>query len=92
MSVDEIYKRLSNQNSSFNTKQIENSIAYAINIRNANTSKTNFKKIFGYEYDIYCFTNKNLIEELVRIIKNSPDKGWEMVCIAGHFLGKKVAL
>ena len=37
--------------------------------RDVKKSESNFENIFGYEYDIYVFTNKELIEEIVRIIK-----------------------
>ena len=69
ISMNNIYEILSNQNPNFNTKQIKNTIAYAIKCRNTDTTEVNFENIFGFECDEYFFTNKNLIEEIVRIMK-----------------------
>ncbi len=37
--------------------------------RKEEKSATNFKKIFGFEYDAYYFTNKIIIEEIARVIR-----------------------
>lgn len=37
--------------------------------RKEEKSATNFKKIFGFEYDAYYFTNKIIIEGIARVIR-----------------------
>ena len=51
-----------------NKFQIRSSIRYAIDSRGIKKCEKNFEKIFGYEYNESIFTNKNFIEELLRII------------------------
>lgn len=50
--------------------KLENAIKYAIDNRNEQKSIANFENIFGYKYDKYYFTNKIIIEEISRIVKN----------------------
>ena len=66
---EDVYKQISLEYSYFNSSQIRNSIKYAIDTRDENKSKLNFEKIFGYKYDEYYFTNKNIIEEIARVVK-----------------------
>ena len=54
----------------FNSVQIRNAIKYAIDNRDEQKSIANFENIFGYKYDKYYFTNKIIIEEISRIVKN----------------------
>ncbi len=44
-------------------------IKYIIDNRNISLSEKNFEKIFGYEYNEYSFTNKELIQEIARVIQ-----------------------
>ncbi len=66
--IDNIYKLLSNYYKTFNTSQIKMTIKYALDHRNEQKAIKNFENIFGFEYDEYIFTNKNFIEEILRII------------------------
>lgn len=68
--LEEIYKILALNYPNLNSMQIKNLIKYAINTRNEQKSIANFKKIFGFEYDIYYFTNKIIIEEISRVIED----------------------
>lgn len=67
--LEDIYKKLTLYYIGLNNVQIRNAIKYAIDNRDEQKSKLNFEKIFGYEYDDYYFTNKIIIEEISRIIK-----------------------
>ena len=66
---EDIYKQIASKYKTFNSVQIRNSIKYAIDNRNEQKSKTKKKKVFGFEYDQYYFTNKTIIEEIARVIK-----------------------
>lgn len=66
---EDIYKQIALKYKTFNSVQIRNSIKYAIDNRNEQKSKANFKQVFGFEYDQYYFTNKTIIEEIARVIK-----------------------
>ena len=68
---EDIYKQISLKYKTFSNVQIRNSIKYALDNRNEQKSKANFKEIFGFEYDSYYFTNKIIIVEIARIIKNN---------------------
>lgn len=68
--LEEIYKILALNYPNLNSMQIKNLIKYAIDTRNEQKSIANFKKIFGFEYDIYYFTNKIIIEEISRVIED----------------------
>ena len=59
---EDIYKQISLKYKTFSNVQIRNSIKYALDNRNEQKSKANFKEIFGFEYDSYYFTNKIIIE------------------------------
>ena len=67
--IENVYKSIANIYGNITSKQVKNDIYYALNSRNEEKSMNNFEKIFGFEYDKYFFTNKNIIEEIVRIIK-----------------------
>lgn len=66
--IENIYSLINEHYKSFNTSQIKMTIKYAIDHRVEEKSIKNFKRIFGFEYDEYIFTNKNIIEEIARII------------------------
>lgn len=67
--LEDIFTSISlSSNGKLNNKTIRESIRYAIDNRDESKSKDNFEKIFGYEYDEYIFTNKDLIKEILRIL------------------------
>lgn len=66
--MEEVYSTISKQLKNINSLQIRRSIQYAIDSRNIKKSEKNFEKVFGYEYDNSIFTNKNFIEEFIKII------------------------
>lgn len=61
--LEEVYKRIALNYPELNSEQIKN-----LN-RKEEKSATNFKKIFGFEYDAYYSTNKIIIEEIARVIR-----------------------
>lgn len=66
--LEDIYEIISKQVKNMNKFQIRRSIQYAIDSRDIKKCEKNFEIIFGYEYNESIFTNKNFIEELLRII------------------------
>ena len=65
--ANEIYKKVAEYyNISF--VQVKAYIQYALDNRNIQKSKDNFKNIFGFEYDTYYFTSKIFLEEITKII------------------------
>lgn len=64
--LEEVYKRIALNYPELNSEQIKNLIKLN---RKEEKSATNFKKIFGFEYDAYYFTNKIIIEEIARVIR-----------------------
>lgn len=68
---EDIYKQIALKYKTFNSVQIRNTIKYAIDNRNEQKSIKNFKEIFGFDYDNYYFTNKIIIEEIARVIKQN---------------------
>ena len=66
---EDVYSIISQELGNISQAQVKYCIKYAIDNRNEKKSITNFEKIFGYEYDQDVFTNKELIEEIVRIIQ-----------------------
>lgn len=66
---ENVYSIISQELGNISQAQVKYCIKYAIDNRNEKKSITNFEKIFGYEYDQDVFTNKELIEEIVRIIQ-----------------------
>ena len=68
--IDDVYNQMALNCIDFNSVQIRNAIKYAIDNRNEQKSIANFEKIFGHKYDKYYFTNKIIIEEIARVVKN----------------------
>lgn len=66
--LNDIYIELAKADNKYTPNQIRVAIQYAIEHRNEQKSITNFKSIFGYDYDEEVFTNKDLIEELARVL------------------------
>lgn len=66
--LEDVYKRIALNYINFNSVQVRNAIKYAIDNRDEEKSIANFERIFGYKYDRYVFTNKVIIEEIVRVI------------------------
>jgi hypothetical protein len=66
--LKDIYNSIANIYDNTSPKQIKNDISYSLKSRNEKKSKYNFEKIFGFEYNDYYFTNKNIIEEIYCII------------------------
>lgn len=67
--IEDVYKNIANLYGNITPKQVKNDISYALNSRQEEQTIKNFEKIFNFEYDRYYFTNKNIIEEIVRVIK-----------------------
>lgn len=67
--LEKVYSIVSKELKSISQKEIRYCIKYAIDNRDINKSEHNFKNIFGYDYDEYVFTNKELIEEIIRVIE-----------------------
>lgn len=70
ISVEEVYHILALNYTCFNTAQIRNAIKYAIDTRSEEKTAKNFESIFGYKYDKECLTNKSIIEEIARVMRN----------------------
>lgn len=68
--LEDVYKKIALNYINFNSIQVRNAIKYAIDNRDEKKSIANFEKVFGYKYDSYLFTNKVIIEEITRVIKN----------------------
>lgn len=67
--INDIYKNIADIYGNITPKQVKNDISYSLNSRVEEKTVENFEKIFGFEYDSYYFTNKTIIEEISRIIK-----------------------
>lgn len=67
--INNIYKDIANIYGNITPKQVKNDISYSLNSRIEEKTIKNFEKIFGFEYDNNYFTNKTIIEEISRIIK-----------------------
>lgn len=67
--LEDIYSLIAKKYKNTNIYQIKNTIKYAIDHRIEEKAINNFEKIFGFEYDEYFFTNKNIIEEISNIIQ-----------------------
>ena len=70
ISIEEVYHILALNYTCFNTSQMRNAIKYAIDTRSEEKTAKNFENIFGYKYDKECFTNKSIIEEIARVMRN----------------------
>ena len=66
--IEDIYSIISNELQSISKSQVKYCIKYAIDNRQEKQTIKNFEKIFGYEYAEDVFTNKELIEEIARVI------------------------
>lgn len=66
--VSNIYEQLSKQYN-LSPKNIENTIAYSLKHPIGNKYKDNFEEIFDLEYSEDFYSNKNIIEEVSRVIK-----------------------
>lgn len=66
--INDVYIEIAKSSAKFSPEQIRVAIKYAIDHRNEEKTINNFKEIFGYDYDEEIFTNKDLIEEIARII------------------------
>ena len=66
--LEEVYSIVSNDLQNISKEQVKYCIKYAIDNRNEKQSIKNFERLFGYEYSQDVFTNKELIEEIFRII------------------------
>lgn len=67
--LEDVYSLIAKKCKNTNISQIKNTIKYALDNRIKEKSINNFEKIFGFEYDEYFFTNKNIIEEISNIIQ-----------------------
>lgn len=67
--IENIYKSIANLYGNITPKQVKNDISYALNSRQEEKTIKNFERIFNFEYDRYYFTNKNIIEEIARIVR-----------------------
>lgn len=65
--VSNIYNQLSKKYK-ISTKTVENSISYSLKHLVNNNFKQNFEKIFGIDFCEDYYSNKTIIEEIVRII------------------------
>lgn len=69
MNIQDVYKLVAQEFSSFTPNKVQSYINYAIKNRIEEKSRENFEKIFKYSYDEYFFSNKNIIFEIANIIK-----------------------
>ena len=68
ITLEKIYKIISKEYG-FNISTVRNNINNALNNRNKTLSKTNFQKIFGYEYYEKNFEPKVFIEEVSSLLR-----------------------
>ena len=68
ITLNKIYSKLCKEYG-YSINAIRNNINYALSNRNIRLSKTNFAKIFGYEYYEKNFEPKVFIEEISNLIK-----------------------
>ena len=66
--IEDVYRNIANLYGNITPKQVKNDISYALNSWQEGKTIKNFERIFNFEYDKYYFTNKNIIEEIARII------------------------
>lgn len=67
--LEDVYKEIALNYTNFNSVQVRNAIKYAIDNRDEEKAIANFERIFGCKYDSYYFTNKVIIEEIVRVLR-----------------------
>lgn len=68
ITLDNIYRELSKEYG-FSIYTIRNNINNALTNRNKSLSKTNFEKVFGYEYFDKNFEPKVFVEEISNLLK-----------------------
>lgn len=68
ITLDNIYKEISKEYG-FNIHTIKNNVNNALDRRNIHLSKSNFEKVFGYEYFEKNFKPKIFIEEISSLFK-----------------------
>lgn len=68
ITLSKIYSKLCKEYG-YSINAIRNNVNYALNNRNITLSKTNFAKVFGYEYYEKNFEPKVFIEEVSNLIK-----------------------
>ena len=69
ITLNQIYSKLCKEYG-FSINAIRNNVNYALSNRNITLSKTNFAKVFGYEYYEKNFEPKVFIEEVSNLIIN----------------------
>lgn len=67
--LSDIYAEISKCFPNLKSNFIRMYIHYALKHRDENKSETNFKRIFGFDYDEYYFEPKQFIEEMANIIR-----------------------
>ena len=66
---EDIYQELLTYYPNMTVSQMRKNIFYALQNRNYQKSKENFKKVFGFEHDEYYFEPKVFMEEIANIIR-----------------------
>ena len=66
--LEDIYQELLTYYPNMTVSQMRKNIFYALQNRNYQKSKENFKKVFGFEHDEYYFEPKVFMEEIANII------------------------
>lgn len=67
LNMEKIYLEMS-EKYNVSPTTIKISIKQSLENRNVHLAQNNFKSIFGYEYNEYTFTNKEFIEEIIRLL------------------------
>ena len=67
--LEDIYQELLTYYPNMTVSQMRKNIFYALQNRNYQKSKENFKKVFGFEHDEYYFEPKVFMEEVANIIR-----------------------
>ena len=67
--LEDIYQELLTYYPNMTVSQMRKNIFYALQNRNYQKSKENFKKVFGFEHDEYYFEPKVFMEEIANIIR-----------------------
>lgn len=67
--LEDIYQELLIYYPNMTISQMRKNIFYALQNRNYQKSKENFKKVFGFEHDEYYFEPKVFMEEIANIIR-----------------------
>ena len=67
--LEDIYQELLTYYPNMTVSQMRKNIFYALQNRNYQKSKENFKKVFGFEHDEYYFEPKVFMEEIANLIR-----------------------